>query len=51
LQYRIFNRTQDLITFWEDKFGITLEKEQEVWSGFIEENECLNIGNTKEIAE
>ena len=51
LQYRIFNRTQDLITFWEDKFGITLEKEQEVWSGFIEENECLGVNSTKEITE
>jgi len=50
LQYRIFNKTQDLITFWEEKFGVTLDKDQEVWSGFIEENETLNADKIKEIS-
>jgi hypothetical protein len=51
LQYRIFNRTQDLINFWEDKIGITLSSDQEVWEGFHEERETLNINNIKEYVE
>jgi len=49
LQYRIFNRTQDLINFWEEKFGMTLDKDQEVWMGFIESNETLNSNKIKEL--
>ena len=41
LQYRIFNRTQDLISFWEEKFGIVMEPDQEVWSRFNEKDEIL----------
>lgn len=51
LQYRIFNRTQDLINFWEDKIGITLSSDQEVWEGFHEERETLNINNIKQHVE
>lgn len=49
LQYRIFNRTQDLITFWEEKFGITFDNDQELWSGFDEEKETLNSVKLAEI--
>ena len=48
LQYRIFNRTQDLISFWEEKFGMTFNKDQEVWSGYNEENETLSINKINE---
>lgn len=48
LQYRIFNRTQDLIDFWEEKLGIIFESDQEVWDGFDEEKEVLNIKTIKE---
>lgn len=48
LQYRIFNRTQDLIDFWEEKLGIQFDDDQEVWDGFDEEKEILNINNIKE---
>jgi hypothetical protein len=48
LQYRIFNRTQDLIDFWEEKLGIQFDDDQEVWDGFDEEKEVLNINNIKE---
>lgn len=48
LQYRIFNRTQDLIDFWEEKLGITFSNDQEVWDGFDEEKEVLNIKTIKE---
>lgn len=48
LQYRVFNRTEDLIKFWEDKLGVEFEDDQEVWHAFIEENEILNIQKLKE---
>lgn len=51
LQYRIFNKTQDLITFWEDKLGIRFSNDQEVWEGFHQERETLNINNIKQYVE
>lgn len=48
LQYRIFNRTEDLIKFWEEKLGVDFDDDQEVWHGFEEENEVLNIKKLKE---
>jgi hypothetical protein len=48
LQYRIFNRTQDLIDFWEEKLGIKFNNDQEVWDGFDEQKEILNINKIKE---
>lgn len=51
LQYRIFNKTQDLITFWEDKLGIRFSNDQEVWEGFHEERETLNINKIKQYVE
>ena len=48
LQYRIFNRTQDLINFWQDKLDITFSSDQEVWEGFHQERETLNIKNIKQ---
>tara|TARA_R110000822_G_scaffold1894_7_gene9077 strand:- start:506 stop:1024 length:519 start_codon:yes stop_codon:yes gene_type:complete len=47
LQYRIFNRTQDLIEFWEDKLGVKFDDDLEVWDGFQEEKEILNINKIK----
>lgn len=47
LQYRIFNKTEDLIRFWEDQFDMEFDKEQEVWGGFMEEKETLNIDKIK----
>lgn len=48
LQYRIFNKTQDLIEFWENKFNISFGKDMEVWGGFFEEEEILNLDKIKE---
>lgn len=48
LQFRIFNKTQDLREFWEDKFDMELDENMEVWDGFFEENEILNIDKLKE---
>lgn len=48
LQYRIFNKTEDLRKYWEDKIGVEFDDSMEVWQGFIEENEILNIEKLKE---
>lgn len=51
LQYRIFNKTEDLVEFWEDKLGVTLGNvvgtDFEVWEGFDMIRETLNIKNFK----
>jgi len=42
LQYRIFNKANDLIEYWQDKLGITYwDEDMEVWSEFKIENETL----------
>jgi hypothetical protein len=48
LQYRIFNKTEDLVKFWEDKLGIELPEDLEVWHGFFEEFETLDLNKIKE---
>lgn len=47
LQYRIFNRTEDLIEFWENKLEIEWQDEYEVWDGFDESKEILEIDKIK----
>jgi hypothetical protein len=51
LQYRVFNRTEDLIRFWEDKLGVEFDDDQEVWHSFEEDNEILNIEKLKEYVQ
>jgi len=42
LQYRIFNKTKDLVEYWQDRVGENAwEDYYEVWTGFQEENETL----------
>lgn len=48
LQYRIFNKTGDLVEFWEKQFEMTFSEDMEVWYGFFEEREILNINKIKE---
>lgn len=48
LQYRVFNKTEDLRKFWEEKIGIEFDDSMEVWQGFIEERETLFIDKLKE---
>ena len=48
LQYRVFNKTEDLVKFWEDKLGVELPNDVEVWHGFFEENEILDLDKIKE---
>lgn len=46
--YRIFNKTEDLKKYWEDKLDIVLEDDSEFWGGFFEEDETLNLDKLKE---
>ena len=48
LQYRIFNKTEDLVKFWEEKFDVTFGYDQELWRGFSEEEETLTEEKLKE---
>ena len=48
LQYRVFNRTEDLIKFWEEKLDVEFDDDQEVWHAFILEDEILNIEKLKQ---
>jgi len=43
LQYRIFNKTEDMIEYWQDKLGVEWNSDYEVWDGFNIENEILEI--------
>jgi hypothetical protein len=47
LQYRIFNKTEDLINFWEESLDVQFDKDQEIWYGFEEKNETLNVEKLK----
>lgn len=41
LQYRVFNKTEDLVKFWEDMFDVTFDPSQEIWHGWELEKETL----------
>lgn len=47
LQYRIFNKTDDLKKYWEDKLGVDFRNEMEVWEGWDDSIEHLNIETLK----
>jgi hypothetical protein len=49
LQYRIFNKTDDLRRYWEDRIAIDFRNDMEVWEGWTEENEVLDIDKIKEL--
>jgi hypothetical protein len=52
LQYRIFNKAEDLVSFWEEKLGIDFKsivgEDYEVWEGWSEEKEILELDKIKE---
>lgn len=50
LQYRIFKKTKDLVKFWEDKFDLVFDAQQEIWHGYFEENETLDLAKIKAYA-
>ena len=41
-------KTEDLRKYWEEKLGVEFDDNMEVWQGFIEENETLQIDKIKE---
>ena len=43
LQYRVFNKTADLVKYWEDRLGVDFDEDQEIWHGFVIEDEILDI--------
>jgi len=47
LQYRIFNKTEDMIEYWKNKIGIEWEDHLEVWEGYDREKEILYINEIK----
>jgi len=49
LQYRIFNKTEDMIDYWKDKIGIDWDDDFEVWDGYDEEKEVLRISQLKQL--
>lgn len=49
LQYRVFNRSEDLIKFWEEKLDVKFGDDQEVWGGFFEEDETLSLEKLKQL--
>jgi hypothetical protein len=48
MQWRIFNKTSDLREYWEERLDVKFDEDQEVWKGWDEENEILNINKIKE---
>lgn len=47
LQYRVFNKSEDIKKYWEERIGTVFSDDMEVWEGFIEENEILYIEKFK----
>lgn len=47
LQYRIFNKTEDLRKYWEDKLDMEFDEDWEVWDGFELDKETLFIDKIK----
>lgn len=48
LQYRVFNKTEDLRKYWSDLLDVEFDDDMEVWQGWIDDKEILNIENLKE---
>lgn len=48
LQFRIFNKTEDLLNYWEDRLDMTFTDNMEVWDGFDIENEILDLDKIKQ---
>jgi hypothetical protein len=51
IQYRVFNKSKDLVEFWQDKLGMVFDNEQEIWYAFNESEESLNIKEIKKHVE
>jgi len=50
LQHRVFTKDKSLIDYWEEKIGIRFRGDMELWEGYNEENEVLDMEKLKELA-
>jgi hypothetical protein len=48
LQYRIFKKTDDLRTYWEERLDMQFTEDMEVWNGFDIDNEELDLDKIKQ---
>lgn len=48
LQYRVFNKTEELREYWENKLDVEFDETMELWDGYQEENEILDIEKIKQ---
>ena len=49
LQYRIFIKSEDLREYWENKLAVDFKEDMEVWDGWNEENEVMDLDKIKEL--
>lgn len=49
LQYRIFTKSEDLKRHWEDMLGVDFKDDMEVWDGWKEENEIMDLDKIREL--
>ena len=47
LQVQIFEKSEDMIRYWEDKLDVTLGEDMEVWPDFNLEKETLFLDKVK----
>lgn len=48
LQFRIFNKTDELRTYWEERLDVEFTDDMELWRGFTYEEEKLDLDKIKE---
>jgi hypothetical protein len=49
LQYRIFNKSEELRKYWEDKLDVSFTDDMELWRTFVYEDEVLDLDKVKQI--
>lgn len=49
LSHKIFKKTDDLRSYWEEKLAVDFKENMEVWDGFDENNEVLDIEKIKQL--
>lgn len=48
IQHKIFNKTNDLRNYWEEKLDVSFTDDMELWDGFMFDNETLNLDKLKQ---
>ena len=51
LQFRIFNKTEDLVNYWEEMFDVSFDDKQELWEGWDDETETINKLKLEELCK